>query len=708
MNRQLGRTAACLAAGALLATTLVAGSASAAIPANAVLFGQADIHGYATGTEVHTAALTLGTTKLADVEQAFSGASMTSDFAGLSSPLFNELGLVVQPAEPQSVHAFGTGDGLELGLATPTTAQTDANQILLGGKPEAIAPPNTPPVTKNLLSIGSGTTAALGALVKADVLNGEGAAIYDPAQCPIGQPISYGIGNAADVNVIPLPGVTPTLGLVGTTGTGTGVAQTASETYLSPNGDGTWGLSSTVTTDIAPVSVNLGSTAHIQVSVATNKGLNTPVSLTAKTTGESGNPGSVTLSNDDVLTVALVSGTSTTNLIQVPLGNLTAKSNGVVDLSLDLANLPVTIGQALDVLSGLASSLPGGSGLVTLIGLVQTAAAGVLGGLKAPLSAITNLVDLNLGSIVIESLPHAIGATPTTKVSPTGMSASGAIDLLKVTVGLSLTGTLGKLVPAPLNGLSIANVAAGHMEVSAATKAPIFCSIPVTKVADPPAVTAGNPFTYTIDVPDPAKLNFIDCSLSNMDVKDVISDVPGKGASTFQILSASVQQTDSSGHVNTIDVPATILPATNTTTTSASVEWKSSAAHPLTWALGSKPLVFVINLTVPKDSPSGIIEDTATATAVLTGCSGGASGSASASASAANGQPLTGSVTLQKPTVMALTSVTPSTPTTAAKTLPFTGAIGGPWQPIAGLIALGLGGGAFALVRRSRRRRPIT
>jgi LPXTG-motif cell wall-anchored protein len=51
---------------------------------------------------------------------------------------------------------------------------------------------------------------------------------------------------------------------------------------------------------------------------------------------------------------------------------------------------------------------------------------------------------------------------------------------------------------------------------------------------------------------------------------------------------------------------------------------------------------------------------------------------------------------------------TPAAPATALpKNLPFTGAMGGPWQPIGGLAALGLAGGAFALVRRSRRRRPL-
>ena len=94
------------------------------------------------------------------------------------------------------------------------------------------------------------------------------------------------------------------------------------------------------------------------------------------------------------------------------------------------------------------------------------------------------------------------------------------------------------------------------MEARAHTSAPIECSIPVTKVADPPSVTAGNPFTYTIDVPV-AKLGFIDCSLSNLDVTDVISDVPGQvGDPTFQINSVLVEQKDAQGVLKTISVPA--------------------------------------------------------------------------------------------------------------------------------------------------------
>ena len=71
-----------------------------------------------------------------------------------------------------------------------------------------------------------------------------------------------------------------------------------------------------------------------------------------------------------------------------------------------------------------------------------------------------------------------------------------------------------------------------------------------------------------------------------------------------------------------------MTPGLNTTTTSATVQWKSSTANPLNYVLGANPLMFVINMTVPKTSPAGIIQDTATAVAALTGCSGGAAGSA--------------------------------------------------------------------------------
>jgi hypothetical protein len=620
MKSQFVRILAGAGGAALLATPLILqaaeSAASASVPGS-VPFSQANFHGYASGTEVHASVITVGTTTLANADQAFSGASTNT--AGLTTKINAETGSIVQPAEPASVNAYGTGTGLEVGLGTSTVAGKDPNQILLAGKAESIAPPNTAAVTKQIGPIN------LQPLVTAAALVGRAGSIYSASQCPIGQPISYGLGDAAGVNAL-FAGGTPVVGL---TGVGTSVAQSDSETFLSANGDGSFGLTTQARNIIAPITVTIPGAGVLTVTV-NGSTPNEPVTLDAVTTGKSSGA-AVQLLNFHTVAIKLVlAGTTVFN-------------------------------QTIDISS-----------------------------LLTPLDHVT---IPGVATLDIDTKPHAIGGAATSSATTTGgTAAAGAVDLLHL-----------QLLPGTLNAL---NLFVGHLEASANLASSIDCGIPIIKTSDPTSVTAGNPFTYNIQVPDPAQAALIACNLNDITVVDTITDKPGTSAPTFHVdsVSAVVPSYGSSGKLveTTLNNTATIVqPATAGNT--ATVTWKG-LSWPLPPAVGdpvTPPIALAIHVSVPSTSPAGTIEDTVNAVGVTAGCSGGVSGITNIGG--ANGTTLTGTFTLLQPSVGATTS--PAAAKLPAR-LPFTGAMGGLWQPMAGVAVLGLGGGALALVRRSRRRLP--
>jgi hypothetical protein len=670
MKVQHGRQVAGVGAIALMVAALVASAPASATPAGAVPFGEASFHGYATGTEVHVGALTVGTTQLAALDQAFSGASTST--AGLTTAIKSETGSVVQPPEPSSVNAYGTGSGLEVGLATSTTAQTDANQILLAGKAQQVAPPNTTATTKQVGPVSLPPVASASALI------GRAAAVYSATQCPIGQPISYGLGNAANVNALTLVGTSPTLN---TAGTGTSTAQSTADTYLAPNGDGTFGLSTSAADIIAPLTVNVLGALQVVITVRSAGGVSDPVTLTAKTTGES-TGASVKLSTNDLLTVALVAGGTTTPVVTIPLsavgagglhiplstGGLTAALDGIGGAASGVVN------QIPDAGSALSSAL---TSVIKALNPVTSVASGLL----------ANLANISLGSIDVDTVPHAIGGAVTSPATVVGgTEAAGALDLLHVDLAVT-----GSLLGVGLPNLDLADLYVGHLEASANLAAPITCTIPVIKTANPPAVTAGQNFVYTIEIPNPAEIALLSCNLDNITATDTITDKPDSGDPTFEVAAVS-----NGGTVNQISDTAAKVTWTGLNYTVAAV---GDPPNP--------PITLTITVVVPASSPAGTIQDVIVATGTAEDCNGGASGTENLGDT--NGTSLTGMYTLPEPPVTALppgsatTTTVPGAPGPNSK-LPFTGAIGGLWQPFAGLGVLGLGGGALALVRRSRRR----
>lgn len=644
MRMSLSRVAAVVGVAAL-GLAPMAGSAAATTP-TAVPWSQANFHAYSTGTEVHVAALPVSGTATAEVDQAISGASAST--AGLTAPISSEFGLQVQPAQSASVHAYGTGTGLRLALGS------SAAQI--AGLAQQVAPPNNPPVTRTIA-----TPSALAPVVSASLLTGQGAAFWNATSCPIGQDISYGLGNAAAVGLLN-PGTGPT---ISTAGTGTSAAQTTSATYLSPNGDGTWGISTTAADIIAPITVNIGGQLEVEISVHSAGGVNNPVSLTAKTTGES-TGAAVTLSTDDILTVDLVAGGKTTPVVTVPLSSV--GPNGL-HIPLTTSNVAGTITTLTGAVAGVVSNVPSVGPVVSGV-LTSSPVNGIINQVGTTVNQVVNQVaTVDLGYLNVDTTPHAIGSPGKPPTVTGGTAAAGALDLLHLHLGVSATAG-GTALPVPSQLANIVDLIAGHLEASSNLAGAIGCGIPVVKGVDKSAVSPGQSFTYTIQVPDPSVPNLIDCDLTNMTVSDHITD--SQGSPTFTVTSA----TDGNGKAATI---------TQTSPTDATVTWTGE-----TYKFASPPnppLQFNIAISVPSSSPAGVIQDTATATATTANCQGNASD---------NNAVLSGAYTLHAPQVNAAAAQLPAK-------LPFTGAIGGPWQPWAGLGFLGLGGGGLALVRRARR-----
>lgn len=666
--------AACLV-GQYLAVPMVA-DAQGTTP---VPFGAAQFSGYSTGTETQLSSLSVaGSNPLAGVGQGVASAAVAHD--GLTRSIVSESGNVVNPAEPASIKAYGSGAGLTLAVAAPTTAE----QAIIAGRATASSPPIGPEVTKQVGPINAAPLATV------DALNGRADAIYDPAGlvCPLGQPISFGRGDAANVQLanLNLPGG-PIANTAGSAGAGTTTANTTSETFLSSNGDNTFGLSTASSEIVAPITLNVLGLIKLQLTIG-GATPNSPVTLISTASGEPNKPATVSLADNDAvnLTLSVANGPPQ----EVPGFPVTPAQLGPGGLHINLSS--TTIGSALQAGLGGLTGTQLGSALAPILGPNTPLVTGLSGLLNTLGQAGAPIIKGSLGSIDIDATPHAIGGSVTSP--PTligGTVAAGAIDLVHLNLDASATLlAVGGGAGIPLPNTTIANLFVGHLESAAALNAPITCPIPVIKTANPPSLNPGSDFVYTIQVPDPAKLALLDCSLVNLSVVDTISDVTPGGRPTFRVLSAN-----NGGQIH------------QTSTTDATVTFTG-----LTYRVApvgqppNPPVTLQILVSVPKNSPAGTIQDIANATGTTAGCTGGASGQANLGG--VNGSTLNGSTRLQAPrvgsAVTPLAQQTGSNPGGGVGSLPRTGGEGGLWQPGLGLAMLILGGGALGLVRRSRRR----
>src|SRR5579864_2644402 len=150
---------------------------------------------YSTGTVVHADALQAAVAgpRLVDAEEAFAGAAANSQ--GLGTSVLNEMSQDVSPALATK-NTSARGSGLELGLGTSTPNNPNANQLILASQASANAAPTTPLVTKEVGPVPASPIAY------ASLLRGQAAATWDPNTCVIGQPLSYGLGYAADAQLL--------------------------------------------------------------------------------------------------------------------------------------------------------------------------------------------------------------------------------------------------------------------------------------------------------------------------------------------------------------------------------------------------------------------------------------------------------------------------------------------------------------------------
>ncbi len=222
---------------------------------------------YGSAAAVALNAVALGTTQVANTQVALSAGVVNS--TGLNGTINNQYGQAVGPPQPGK-NAYGRGIGVEVGVLTPTVQAVDVNQIKLSQLAEANAAPPSPLITKEI-------PIALPGLLTASTARGQAQATYDPQFCPIGRPLTYGLGYVENLQV--LPG--PLGGLIGTSASGNSVTQTRTVTYMVPNGDGTYGVVAESQAIVAPVSV---AGTNITIDIAG------PIGFRATATGKPGDP----------------------------------------------------------------------------------------------------------------------------------------------------------------------------------------------------------------------------------------------------------------------------------------------------------------------------------------------------------------------------------------------------------------------------------
>ena len=483
------------AAGFLAAFTSGPASAQQAFP------GPAAFSGSATGTVVHADVLNIPpqAPRLVDGEVAFSGEAANT--AGLGGGVLNEMSQNVAPALAAK-NSYGRGSGLELGLGTmvPDSAKAANQAIIAGLAQQSAAPVDSFGDTPNAQGVVRKEVGPIPGdpLVYASLLRGEAAARWNPNFCVLGAPLGYGLGYAADAQLIDAstknadgsmsqPIVAADVG----TPTDRTVSQARSFTYLRPEPDGTFAVVSETHETIAPVTLFKGMPNELKIEVAGEWVLRTV------STGKAG--------GSTVEYAAPGNTTPNTPLVTITPPNMPAQQILKTQDLFGPGKIPTQI------------SLP-------------------------PSPAGQYLAQINVG----ES-PRAPGSQNDPKpaiTSTDGTTTKAAVDVVRVDL----------VVPA--TNQDIADIRIGHMEASSvAPSGGIDCPIPVTKTANPDPVTAGNPFTWTITIPsNSSSLAGTDCDLTNIKAVDkavVLSGSPRatiSGASNGGVVdSGSVSKTSAGG-----------------------------------------------------------------------------------------------------------------------------------------------------------------
>ena len=421
----------------------------------------------ATGTAIHAEVLRTAVAgpTLVGAGVAVSGATVDSD--GLQGPAADEMGQVIQPAAPAGKKSYGRGAGVEtvLGGGTPAGAA-----LTLAGAAESTAPPSAPLRSNELGPLRAGPIAYV------SLARGQAGPAWSDRTCVIGRPSAFGLGYAADVQLLNLggPGPDGTLSqpLVAADGgnpTDRTVTQSRSFTYLDPNPDGTFGLVSETRQTVAPITLLRG----------------TPAEVTIELLGE-------------WILRATASG---------------KRGGAAIEYGPAAAGGPAT--PVLRLVH---------AGAVTELTLQQLLGPG---GLRL---RVGPLFDISVGEP-----PRAIAArgrdgdaARPPERSADGTRVAAAVDVVRVSL----------LQPAPPGGPRAVELRLGHMEVTGNVPAGgIACRIPVRKEGAPTFVNPGDGFTWTISIPSTADaFDGLSCDLAGLSARDSARATPGV---VFTILSAS-------------------------------------------------------------------------------------------------------------------------------------------------------------------------
>jgi LPXTG-motif cell wall-anchored protein len=386
------------------------------------------------------------------------------------------------PVDSAGAESYGKGSGVEVGLATDLPNE-DSNQIKLTQAGAASAPPvrSDGEPAPNSASTGLVKTSLVDVpaaqLLFASAARGKAGAVWNPQTCIAGQPISFGEGSVAQVDVLD----------TGTPNAETGeleapvvtlesteqqeAVESQSMTYLVPNTngagqpDGTYGIVSETKMILAPVTL-----------------------------------ADDAVSGQGALTIEIAG----TWLLRV---HATGQAPATVEYGLlDPPEDPDT-----PILSFFQDgTLAGGLTFQDIFGEE---------GLVLP-PEISTLLTLAIGENPRDIAPPNT-ANPDTVGDPflTVTEGRAAVDVLRL--GLL---NLGDPEASP----SIAGLRIGHMESKVTIPAGgIKCQFPVKKEG-PPTVTTGQEFSWTITIPsDPKALDGVACKLTGIAALDTIIDKTG-------------------------------------------------------------------------------------------------------------------------------------------------------------------------------------
>jgi hypothetical protein len=402
---------------------------------------------YGSAAAVALNAVALGQTQVANTQVALSAGVVNS--TGLNGTVNNQFGQAVGPPQPGK-NAYGRGTGVEIGLLTPTVQTVDVNQIKLAQLAEANAPPPSPLITREI-------PINLPGLLTASTARGQAQATYDPNFCPIGRPLTYGLGYVENLQV--LPGATG--GLIGTSATGNSVTQTRTVTYVVPNGDGTFGVVAESQAIVAPVSV---AGTNITIDIAG------PIGFRATATGKPGDPrNGVAYTGTPVLTIRVGAATllslSLADLlgaggVNLPIPPLLTLRLGAPPVGLNGSGTPAvapdgtSASGSADTLRLSLLTLPGVSALDVGLGHFEAAVSAPPGGLRCtiPVSKVANPDPAPVGgevtfTISIPSDPALFNALFSCDLI--NIVAQDTVQVLSGEVGFTITDTGGGVLTAP-------------------------------------------------------------------------------------------------------------------------------------------------------------------------------------------------------------------------------------------------------------------